>query len=241
MYVHTIDQFITAGTGNIPEGNWVAAAIHASSEVDVCIIDGKVIGAGRGIVPIAGGGKPVVAVRSVNAGGTALSSLTLLQAPSDNVTAPGEKLALILWEACDDIEAPVARAPLLRQVTVKPVPQTQATAQLAMRIPFSGRSLCVLGFTASNQDAQVVVTGIRYPMPPKVGGSSGGFQFVESAIQTVPSGTTLATGPNATTVGASKVIYFTEAFDELCVFVWCPGGANGSVLVEAEISGERLL
>jgi hypothetical protein len=261
MKLFTASDFLAARTGAfpkaipLPDGNWKAVAIHPSSEVDLVDIGAIArLGVG-GLVPISGSNQPgVMPVRRPCADQN--DGITSNGSPRDgNTRAPGGKLVLQLYEACDALENPGPRNPIARAVVFNDglLTATADGAPLCFRLPFQGRQMvrfsCFRG--DSTRDLNLVVVGVNYGLWEHPQLMTSDFVTV-ATTQTwwngggaAPTVTPLATSFGAGT--AARTFYYggqgdnVEAFDELAVFAFGAfgGGGTSAVSVSGEVWGER--
>ncbi len=242
MEVHSFANLSSQGEQALPKGAWIAAAIHPTSELDLCTVGGRRLGT-RSFVPV-GAGEKVAPIR----GFRSASDLSNLQ----DQTRLGETLTLILFEAGDDIEIPAARAPLVREVQIdnSTIGTTQAGATLALRLPCSGRASAALYFqsTQITQNVFIVIRGIRFhafeaikspsvlqyrPFTDEIYDDMWGGAGAQPQSVITPGnynlGRTIYLGGNGD---------LDEAYDEFEVYVWGVQTA-GTLFVHGEVYGER--
>lgn len=241
MRLQVFDSFLTNGSGqllNPPEATsaWRGAGIHCSSEVESCSIGGIKLGV-KSIIPYPG--SLVTADRrsisSVAGGMYGAWNAPPRSVPLDGNGRPGEKLVLQLYENCDELAPPGPRAPYLTRALVASLPATEATNQLVMKLPMSGRTRATIGWSGSAGDITVNLVGIRsffgiavgeLPIPNPI-------SFVNSGI----SGN--GAGPaQGATIYTNQIYVDNESFDEIWVFAWSASGS--SLVMIAETTGERL-
>ncbi len=227
---HTLE----GGSVQLPRGNFVAAAIAASSEVDICSINGRRLGP-MSIVPITDGCE-VKAIRGYRTGSAALGAIAQ--------TPVGTTLELQLYEACDIFVPPGPRAPLIASTRLTAIGATVGAATLALRLSVSGRSKACVRVSRDNAsalDANVVIRGISYLTREQLAKDTGGTadqSMIDEVADTLGTSTSVLNA--ADRVGGTFYIGGDgdnrEWFDELEVWVY---GTTSAVNVSAETSGER--
>lgn len=253
MKLVTCPKFLTRGSFELPAGV-IAAAIHPSSEVDLCDVGGMHRLSVGGIVPLPQ--NQIVSVESVRNPligdqlfGTEPGNITIY----DGEEEPGGKLVLQLYDKCDALMPPGGRVSYYKDIEIAEadIPATEEAAQLAMRIPFHGRAQCTVGMWRSGgtQDLSIIVVGRSYGR--KGARLSNGSDFTDQGGVVYEHGT--QTWWNGGAVPESSVeagVYLwrvfhvgglgdsAEAYDELQLFVY--GGAGGGIArITAEAFGER--
>jgi len=237
MKLHQDDAFLTKGSSTLPPGNWRAAAIHPSSDVDLCIIGGYTLGVGS-IVPLEGsGGHNVLAVRGF--------SNELLQVLATNVT-PNLRIVLALYEECDPLVPLGVRSTYVDSITFPsgsiPTAVGFITSGCAFRVPFTGRRhfTCWARRDTTAADLNLVFRCKRYLSRLQISKDADQFahydEFQDSwwhgpaaPLSMVDAATVLS---RTFHLGASS----EESWDEIEVFVWGAAGGNAQLGVQA--SGE---
>lgn len=227
MKIASFDKFLLKQTAQLPNGEWRAVGIHASSEVDLVTVGGSVLSIGS-LLP-AKGSAPISAVRR-----------------SAGSFAPvGERLVLQLYEPCDELVPPAVRAPVCMKAEIDAtgggLPALAASPAIAIRLPFQGRQHATISFMRSDSalDMQCVVIGRRRPFYDNTGGDL----LTQATPETWWNG-----GAAAPTDAFGNVCARTfhiggvdneECFDDLLI---CVRGAAGVdiVTVLAEAYGERI-
>jgi hypothetical protein len=237
MRLFTIDGFLSGGARQLPTiADAIAVGIHSSSEVDAANVNSVRLSV-MSLVPLNGGsGITITPFR------TPLNPLVVSwRNPADNNTTPGEKLVIVVYEACDKLVAPGPRAPYEFGVAVKAMPIAAGAAALVARIPFSGRRQLSLFVTPNANDATVLLRGIRYTLA-SAGNASLSISteapvVVVAANQVSANGDGIVLGRELIAGGGSDL---QEGFDEIQIFAWQVAGSNSCVF-SGSVFGERVL
>lgn len=239
MQIVRFEQFLEKESAEIQAG-FVAAAIHPSSEVHLCTINGHTCAVGT-IIPLGGQGarvEPVLRLPPEIDGGV-----------NDYLWALGP-LCLVLYEACDLLVPPGPRVPITRRARVAEasIPTARANAFPVIRLSFQGRSDAMISFKRGGdaQDLTLLVVGIMYG-DRRVDPRATNFElFTDMDERTWWNGggaaPLIATAAPLDAELAAETVYIggaaTEAFDELAIFIWGPAG-GGDAFVRAKAFGER--
>lgn len=239
MKTFLIKDFLQAREGQILD-ECVAVGIHPSSEVDLVLVDGVLLGVGA-IVP---------ARRASTLQSVRIAPADIISA--DDYATVGGKLVLQLYEKCDALIPPGPRLPWSRSVRIKDaaIGVDAANATLAFRLPMWGRPAAMIFFTRLGaEDLTMVPVGARYGIAqlglnPDSNNTQGPL-LVPGPATTFVSGTLV--GVNATLAGEVASTFASvggdgdafEYFDEIFVFVYGPA-AGGDAIISAEVAGERV-
>lgn len=239
MKFHTIDNFGFKLADVIPlNGDFVAAGIAMSSEVDTCLI-GQHRLAPLGLVPCSPG-MAITAVRGYRTGST-----TSLGAGPPRI---GGTLVLQLYERGDLLMPPGPRAPIVLSGRVASIGTLVTAPTLLARVPFMGRSsavVCVSRVDADTTDANVIIRGVRYLTSAERAGDATPDQgYIAEQTTTLWGGA--AAQPVSVITATDKtglLTYvggegdFEESYDEL--EVWAYGTATPGLNWQVEVTGER--
>lgn len=160
MILLSQDNFPRVGRLQIP-GDVVAVSIAQSSDVDRCLVNGRMLGVG-GIVPCTGG-----AAESVQGWATGLN--LPLAVGSDNYmdvnglsTPLSAALVLVGWQCGDRIAPPTRRAPRQFPVEIAPV-DIFGGYKCVLRAPFFGRSVAKIALHCLTETAtDIVLRAVTY-------------------------------------------------------------------------------
>jgi hypothetical protein len=231
MQLHSINNFLKAGTGALPNGKWKAVAIHPSSEVDLLVVNGYTLSIGA-IVPLTSGGSgaQLLAVRSS-------STTTSLPAGGPTPLPPyGDKLVVQLYEECDALIPPGPRVPTLHHATMSDtiLPVSPADPELALVVPMQGRSRCTLSFARSDStvDLEVFILGIR------LGAPGSGLALPTETSETWWNGGGAAPTDAFGNVEARTINVENECFDLIAISFRGAAGAGSSYVI-VEVFGEH--
>lgn len=220
-----------------PDVRWVAIA--PGSEVDCCLVDGRLLS--PGVVLPASEGAALVPVRSMPSGGIAGGNAGV----SDAV----DRLQLLTWTACETPFTPGPRGPAVREGRFDAAGLPVGSYTRALRVPFQGRRHGTFLLTCAIGTFSVIVRGVRYlPRIAMVSGDplllavepaadeaaavaySGGVSLVANSD---PAGLTLHVG------GTDSA----EAYDEIQLWVkpsvFAPANVAQSMFIVGEAFGER--
>lgn len=231
-------EFSTQKAVTLDAGDFVAVGIAASSEIDICLVGGHVLGP-QTLVQFS---TTVEAIRGLRTG--------LL--PS-GVSAPpvGQRLVLQLYERCDVLIPPGPRSPLVVTSDFYVVPAALGVTNPILRVPFAGRKQCAFAVkrsagTEATDDLSYLVRGVKYNAAAfqkinrgvLVDGADQRCVFTETTTGTV--GLTLSTADGASPL--NRVFYVggagdnQEDFDELELYVF---GNAGNAYAQAVATGDR--
>lgn len=226
-------------TGTVPAGDFVAAGIAASSDVDCCKVGSHRLGP-MGLVPCFAGAQ-ITPMRGYRTG-----SVAVLGGGPPRVQS---QLVLMLFERGDIIFQPGPRAPYIDQARLPAMGANAAAATLALRAPFFGRSsavVCASRLGGDTTDATMVIRGVRYHAYP-VPGALTDQGFITETTQALWEGNA-AQPVSVLTTGTDKLLGvaniggegdFEESFDELEVWVYGAAGGTPGIHVQIEVTGER--
>jgi hypothetical protein len=233
MKLYPADRFYDDKGTQLPPGNWRGVAIHPTSEVDMVRIGANVLTVGS-VVPF---GPNADMVRNAPAEWDPGSGDQLLA---------GQRLVLALYESCDSLVPLGARAPTHRRKVIATASLGAAVggANLALRLPFSGRKRARITFSRSTnaQDLSLVIIGANWGrLENGLLGVAGKGLLTQKTPETWWNGggaaPTITVTAAAGELASAVVLVENESFDELVCYVFGPAG-GGDAHVEAEADGE---
>lgn len=191
MIHYSIEEFNYRGAAGFSTRGAVAIAIAPDSDVDCCLVNGRLLGVGS-LLPVSAGDQ----ITPFHGFRTGLSPA--LRGDPDTESLYIGKLTLLLYEPCDQMHAPGKRAPAIKEASVEPkffqnntIASPSDVYGLAMRHIVHGRKRGAialrLGRNTGQTNPKFIVRFMRYHNREKcmqiLGGGSAYLGAVQSYVQ----------------------------------------------------------